>query len=189
MSATKPTTGSPISCRWYLCDDVRNEEGGKLSLLGLYPDDTVIINMPSDHPDPTPEAPIAVEELSIFCVLLGFQGEADFTLRLFDKKNPRVGLTRTLAIESSTSEGTINLISKFRPVAIHSFGEKRFSISCAAPKFQDDFVFRIIRRNIGAPLPHASVTLKGAIRPALTAPSSDPPVPKRVRKKSTPTSS
>lgn len=158
---TRKVERRPLECRWYLADDARTEQGGKISLLGLYLDDTVVIEMPPEEAGPTVDEPIAIEGLTILCVLHGFEGSSDFELTLTDVQNPSIGLTRTLVVQSTTAAGNITLLSKFRPILIHSFGEKVFSIASPAIGFKEEFVFRIVRRDIGSPpQPGARISLK-----------------------------
>ena len=71
---------SNVKCRWFLADEARTESSGKVMLIGLYPDDQLILEMPSDAPGPTVEAPLYVEGVTIVCYLSGFQGKEEFEL-------------------------------------------------------------------------------------------------------------
>jgi hypothetical protein len=148
----KKEPAKPI-CRWYLAEDVRTEVGGKLSLMGLIPTDKLLIEMPPEIPDPTPEQPIALDGLTVLCVLSGFTGTAEFELTL-GEKNPSASstaLTRTVVIESHSTIATANLVSRFRPVLLQSFGEKEFTISSTALNFSESFTFVVERRDINLP--------------------------------------
>jgi hypothetical protein len=141
------------TCRWYLAEDVRTELSGKLSLMGVFPTDTVVVEMPRDIPDPTPDEPIALEGLTVLCVLIGFVGVAEFEL-VMGEKTPSpssVALTRKLLVESESALTAANLVSRFRPALVRSFGERVFTISCPAIKFKDTFTFKIERRDTSLP--------------------------------------
>lgn len=142
-----PKTETAIKCRWFLADDARSEVGGKVTLLGMYPDDSMVIEMPPEAESPTSEKPIAIEGLTILCVLSGFEGSAEFELRLGPREN---GAKQVAVLESSGPGAHLSLISKFRPVLIHSFGQKEFSISSPSLGFHESFVFSIIRRDATA---------------------------------------
>jgi hypothetical protein len=143
-----PVHPAPPRCRWYLADDTRTEAGGKITLLGLYPDDAMIVEMPAEAPMPTADQPILIEGLTILCVLSGFQGSAEFEFTLGD---PSDGLTRKFNIESVDPNGHLSIASRFRPSMIHSFGKKTFSVACPSIGFREEFHFSITRRDVAAP--------------------------------------
>jgi len=146
--SAKPDVGRKLNCRWFLADDVRPEQSGKLTLLGLYADNRVVVDMPKDAPAPTIEKPIGIDALTILCTLTGFSGAHDFQLNLSDSTTPEIGLTNTIHVESDAAEGQINLISKFAPCLIHRFGTKRFRISCSDIGFEETFDFIVQRRDV-----------------------------------------
>jgi hypothetical protein len=70
MSSTEPT-----SVRFLLCDDVRSEIGGKLILIGLYPDDKILVASVPGQPIPQGYAAL-LPQLAIVCVV--FDGNGPF---------------------------------------------------------------------------------------------------------------
>lgn len=162
-----------LNCKWYLAEDIRVEQGGKLSILGLYPDDMVVVEMPTDEPDPTSEKPIAIEGLAILCLLVGFHGQSKFKLSLGGEDGAPPTLNSELLIEADEAATNVTLISKFRPVLIHSLGRKFVSLSCLEHNTESRFVFTVERRAPGLTPPPARITMlsptKESAKPARRA--------------------
>lgn len=167
-------TASGVRCRWYLADDVRSEPGGKWTILGLYADDIVVIQMPPDVPDPSVESPVAIEGLTVLCILRGLKGREEFHLSL-NGSAPAHGLGHTLMVESNSPDASISIVSRFRPIFIESFGKKVFSIECERLGFQEDFVFHVNRRDLSEPGHVVSVSvLQGSTSMAEKGPKAPP---------------
>lgn len=149
-----------VKCKWYLADDIRQEIGGKLTLVGLYPDDVVLIEMPSDEPDPTPDQPIQLAGLAILCVISGLEGSAPVVFSFGGHRSPEVDVTGDL-------KSSRNLISRFPVLRIVSLGMKSASIDIASIGFHDEFQFEVRRRST-EPLSEAAsdteIVPKGARR-------------------------
>ena len=72
MSSTK----RPKRVKFLLCDDVRGEQSGKITLVGLYPDDRIYVHV---QPNVTQQfaapAPVAVlNQLAVVCLVFGGDG-------------------------------------------------------------------------------------------------------------------
>lgn len=166
---TNPPKVGKLTCRFYLADDVRSELNGKVTLVGLYPDDTIVFEMPAGIPDPTPEVPIGSEGITILCTLFGFTGSAVFDLALRGNEPGSTGQTHQASLHVEKDAAHVNMISKFRPLLVQSFGVKTFTISCAELDFYEEYKFQLKRRTIQE--------IK------LTAPEPQPTIKKRVGSK------
>jgi hypothetical protein len=151
MKAAKPMSrakeGRPdarsgsIQCKWYIADDIREELSGKLTLVGLYADDIIVVEMPSNEPDPTPEEPIHLSGLAILCVLLGLEGSTPIVFSLGEHKSDEILVTGEL-------NASRNLISRFPVLQIASFGYKTVAIEATALGFRDEYRFEVRRRSV-----------------------------------------
>lgn len=150
MSTRKPQKPSLVG-KWYLADDVRNEVGGKCTLVGLYSDDQVIIQMPSSDPDPTPENPVAIEGLAALCSLKGLKGSAEFEVTVSGTHPGSNSRTQKFVASSVSANHTLNLISRLRPVMIESFGKKSINLRSKKLGFDETYVFQVLRGDIPEP--------------------------------------
>lgn len=134
-----------LSCKWYLADDVRSEIGGKCTLVGVYTDDIVIVQMPIGAPDPTPSRPLAIERLAILCSLRGLTGSAQFELTIAGTNKLGTAQKQNIDAESPNAAHNLNLIARIAPVVVESFGEKSMTIESKELHFRDEFKFQIVR--------------------------------------------
>jgi hypothetical protein len=71
------TPHPPSSVKFLLCDDVRSEANGKLSLIGLYPDDKIYVlsspNVPG-QPSAMPGFVAVLNQLAVVCLAFGGVG-------------------------------------------------------------------------------------------------------------------
>lgn len=163
MSKTAASAAHGVQCRWYLADEVRLEIGGKVTIIGLFPDDSVVLEMPPDEPDPTPGQPVAIEGLTVLCIVRGFEGRHQFELALWGG-DPARAVVREVTMETNSPEATLNLVSKFRPMFVESFGDKTFRLSCEELGFVSEFKFKLSRRDPSDTLVKRGEIHIGAVR-------------------------
>jgi hypothetical protein len=125
--------------RCHLCEDVRQEINGKLSLLGLYPDDTIIVlGKPASA---LPPGVVAHLNLAVVIVVTGGAGKFDGILRivapggkaLFESPMMPVTIERG----RSATAGW-----KIQGVLFPRFGE--YKIEFALDRKRYTFAFRVI---------------------------------------------
>ena len=60
-----------MNAKFFLAEDVRAEPGGKLTVVGMYPDDSILFQGPLPGVMFTPDASPGMPKLCIVCVLIG----------------------------------------------------------------------------------------------------------------------
>lgn len=121
----------PKRVRFFIADDIRSD-GPKPMVIGLLVDDFVGLEMPSDNPNPTKDAPIMLQSLAILASFIDCNGpfEAETSLyqpdgtALFEHQKLEGGINSDKAI----GKNNINFIAKFMPFAIPELGVYTFSI-------------------------------------------------------------
>jgi hypothetical protein len=66
----------PSRVKFLLCDDARAESSGKLTLVGLYPDDKILVQQNPAVPIQPPGVVALLNQLAIVCIL--FDGDGVF---------------------------------------------------------------------------------------------------------------
>jgi hypothetical protein len=115
--------------RFFIGDDVRSEND-KPMIIGLCPNDTVLLGAPAEVADPTNEAPVLLQSLGILAVFIGYKdnevNHAEASLFLPDGKP--VFEHQVLAIEPITARDyrkDIYLALKFAPFPVFQLGQYR----------------------------------------------------------------
>ncbi len=129
-----------IHWKTFLADDVRVEADGKVSVLGMFADDKILVNFPPDMPDPSEAAPIAIEGICILSTVFNLPITTAFEMEL---RSPSGHL---VAKGSTTIHAgpVINTISKFRPLAVRELGPWKLLLKSDA--FQYEYNFEILRQ-------------------------------------------
>lgn len=127
---------APTKCKFFLADDVRIEQGGKPTAVGLYPEDKVVVLMPKQVADPTPDKPIGIPSLAILAAFYGAKGTYSMNLELFGPSNRSMGSSK---IELK-GEGGIHYISRFMPMPIIGFGSYKLALTIAKKSFTYKFL-------------------------------------------------
>lgn len=138
----------PALVKFFIADDIRADDAAKPMLLGFFPDDVVIISMPSDAPNPTKDKPIVLGGLAILVAFIDCRGPFVVKVSLyrpdglpiFEKNKIEGGFGDS----NSPEQGSMNFITKFMPFSIPSFGKYRFVIELDNKGYP--FEFTLIRR-------------------------------------------
>lgn len=139
-SATKT---ADLTWQFYLADDFRIEVGRKVTAIGLYPDQKVLVNMPDDASNPTTTAPAAIESLSILVSVTGLAGTFRSRLELIAPNGKPILRAPEHDIEFNRDSESVNLISRFRPLLIPEFG--KYQLLIVIDKYQHTFEFELTR--------------------------------------------
>lgn len=77
-----------MKVKYYLCEDVRQESNGKIILIGLYPDDTIVVNRPDKVIIQEKEVELTIlSKLQIMLTISEFEGEVTVTGRFAQPGN------------------------------------------------------------------------------------------------------
>jgi hypothetical protein len=114
--------------RFYMAEDVRQEIDGKVSTIGLFPDNVVVLPLPISVPEPTETAPIFFKSLAFVFNISKLSEEADISVDieisgvrkplLEQKRHPDPGPGRS-----------INMVVIVQPCTIQSFGLRRVIVT------------------------------------------------------------
>jgi hypothetical protein len=127
--AATPSSSGAI-CKLLLADDFRLEQGGKVTALGLYVDGVIVIHMDEGLPDPTLEAPIAIEGISLLVAVSGLEGEHSIGMGLSGgNKDVPTGPVQEQKVSFESGGHSIQMITKIRPLLIGSLGIKHVLVS------------------------------------------------------------
>ena len=118
-----------MKVKFLLCDEIRREIDGKLIALGVYLDDTLVMDMSRDIANPEPEASplIGIERLTFLINTSDCNGEHfKFSAQVYDPNGNTPGLEMDLGeatIEAGTSH---NVIVESKPFVFSRHGTFRF---------------------------------------------------------------
>ncbi len=121
LSKPKPTAVALVQCNFFIADDIRIEQGGKPSLLGFYPDNEIVVQMPKDLPDPTKESPVGIASLAILANFVNAVGEYDAEVEMNGAGG--VPLVRADRNKLIGNKKNINFVTRFIPMPIVGFGK------------------------------------------------------------------
>jgi hypothetical protein len=132
MSTSCPPKGS----RFYLCDDVRPEATGKLTLVGLYPDDKILAQTPLNQQG-TPGI-VVISQMAIVCVLFDGDGIFDVTTTL---KGPMGQSIANMILKNATfiPLKPLVLIMPNQQFPLSGFGQYTMTVEVGAATFRFDF--------------------------------------------------
>jgi len=159
----------PSLVKFFIADDIRLEGGDspKPTMLGMYADNVIVVQMPEDQPDPTEEAPIAIEGIAILAAFYGGAGTFDGMVSLkLPSGDPLIVNSPTGPMEARKGSAML-FVAKLHPFRVPEFGLYYFSIALDNTAY--DFEFELRR---GA-APNRSLTQQN--------------VPKKQRSKRAPT--
>lgn len=144
-------TDRPV-VRFFLAEDFRQEIGGKVSAIGLYADNVVVLQLAADVPDPTAEAPIMVRSLAFLFSVSALREVllASVDLQVNGTRQPFM-MPRELP---RTDPGnSVNLLGVMAPCIVTSFGKKKVIVDIGTTKHTFEFEIRRV------PLPASMVSL------------------------------
>ena len=103
MKANRPTSDKvkiigTEGCKFFLADDIRIEQGGKPSLLGFYPDSTIVLQVPKEENNPSDTSPMGLASIAILASFTGMGGDYNMTLELVGPRNLTMGKSSGLKL-------------------------------------------------------------------------------------------
>lgn len=138
--SSNTSRSSPVKCNFFIADDVRIEQGGKPSMLGFYPDNIILVQMPKKNEDPTKDRPIGIGSLAILATFLGAKGTHNIELKLFAPDGS--SLLKTGEGKLSSVSENLNFVSQFRPMPVVGFGQYKVVIKFDQKPFSFTFYVR-----------------------------------------------
>lgn len=136
---------STHTVRVFIADDFRPERDGKISAIGLYTDDVVVVTVDSDSPEPSDQTPIVVHSLSALVTMIGLgAGKHVVGIEYADSaltKPPQFGPPREMDLPESGMSAT--MVVRFQPFVSGSYGFKHLVVTVDGKS--TDFEFEIRR--------------------------------------------
>lgn len=112
----------------YVADDLRQEISGKVSMIGLYADRVVVLQIPPGSPEPSEETPLVIDGLSFLVNIAGLSGRHRLSVRFFvDGSSP---LSEPQMREADFDpQLSANFAVRIRPFAVATFGRKKVVVT------------------------------------------------------------
>lgn len=127
--------------RFYVSEDIRQEVNGKVSAIGLYPDNVILLQLPDDVPDPTESQPILIQALG-FLFNVSKLSQAT-TISIDIKTNgKRKPFAQPKEYPSPGPGRSINILGLMQPVLIASFGEKTLYVKVGESVYTFNYEIR-----------------------------------------------
>ncbi|MDE3244828.1 MAG: hypothetical protein KGN80_01985 [Acidobacteriota bacterium] len=117
-----------------LCDDIRQEMGGKTSLMGLY-----------DHHIVVPEVPFVLPKVCFFSKFSRMDGQFKFSFSIVSPNGERKDIIRDsdVQIPEGAKEGTFNVIASPFEVGAEGIFEVIIGLTKGADRFEYVYKFAI----------------------------------------------
>jgi hypothetical protein len=136
----KPKLLDSTVVRFYMAEDFREEKDGKVSAISLFTEPRVLMQIPSTHPDPTPESPAALHSM---CFLFNVSKAPAGALVSIDLESPngkQTVLTSKSMPEIPVVGGSANFILRMTPCFVHALGERTFIVTVNQREFRFNFL-------------------------------------------------
>jgi hypothetical protein len=151
----------PKIVKFLLADAVRQEQGGKLTMLGLYSGDSVLLNDPLPKVLPEGKQGLALPGLTIVATICDGQGHFDCSIHLFGPDGKERGKGANRLEVNKQKDASANLIFPMEPFPINGFGIYRIVLQLN--KHEYEFKFNVRHAD-----PHATFPkVKRSKKPAL----------------------
>ena len=173
---TKRLIAEP-AVRCYLAEDLRQEIGGKVSAIGLYSDNVVVLQLPAGASDPTEAEPIFIRSLAFLFNISKLSEDSTIEVDL-EIDGSRQAFMAPRTFPATEPGNSINLLGVMVPCLIKSFGKRRAIVKIKASEYTFEFEVRratlpasemVSSGKVGNPLPSRSDTKrkkKGALSSA-----------------------
>jgi hypothetical protein len=178
--AKTSTKNAPLQkAQFFLCEDVRIETSGKLSLMGFFSDSAVLAQIPIEV-SPSENEPLLIEGLCVLVTLSGFEGTHHVRAEIVEPTtNKAASMERDLVFSENR---TANLVLRMRPYAVRSFGSKPVKVHIEGHVFEGSFDVRRGPPALEQVGQIAGAEVKGSVnaRSARRAPAKTPASAKKI---------
>lgn len=135
--------------RFFLAEDIRQEVAGKVSAIGLYADNVVVLQLSEDVPDPTLDGPMMIRSLAFLFSVSGLGKASSISVDL-QSNGARKPFMARRRFPPSDPGNSVNLLGVMSPCFVTSFGTKTAIVDIAGVEHIFEFEFR------RAPMPESS---------------------------------
>ncbi len=121
--------------RLYVAEDFRQEANHKVTAIGLYTDNQVLLQIPPNLPDPTLENPAALRSL---CFLFNIFGAPDAATVSVDIEDPVINRVVVPAqkLPVNSLVGATNFIVQMQPCIVTALGRRTFVVKVNQREFK-----------------------------------------------------
>lgn len=116
------------SVRFYLADDVRSESSGKVTLVGLYPDNVLVLGLPTGTASPSPQNALGISAVAVLSTIQGDPGLCEAVFKLTDPHGRVMIQSAEPAPILVGKERHANLIARFPAFVVTGFGTYKFEL-------------------------------------------------------------
>jgi len=128
----------PSAPRFLLADNITEQSGGKLLIVGLYSGDVVVLHGPLPAEVPAQFRGLAIPGLYILVTFIDGVGEFDASVRIYDPKGNALGPESRLKAKLEKGKSQ-NLIVPLVPFPVTAFGKYRIELQIDTRKFNYEF--------------------------------------------------
>lgn len=116
--------------RLLIADDIRAEESGKVTAIGMYADLVVVLRVDESQPGFDSTLPYGMDALCVLVNVSGLSGKHKLRLEFGAYRNNAPAPAPAIEQEYDfANEGhSVNLLAKFRPLVIRTFGKKTVTL-------------------------------------------------------------
>lgn len=158
---TKPIMPLPV-VKFFVCEDLRQELNGMVSAIGLYPDNVMVIGIPSGVPEPTAEMPVAAKSLNFLFNLANLPANTSVAIEV--ETNGKRNIIQPAKDFPSPGPGkSINLIIRMIPAIFHFFGERKVFVTVG--EAIHEFSYEIRKVSVEDSIPSIEVDKTLVVKP------------------------
>jgi hypothetical protein len=128
-----------------MAEDLRHEVNGKITAVGLYPDNVVILRLPDEVPDPTESKPIHIKSLGLAFNISKLTQAATISIDI-EVNGKRKPLFPPNEHPWPGPGRSINILGILEPCVIESFGERKLIVTVG--ESEQTFEYEIRRESI-----------------------------------------
>lgn len=163
----------PTHVQFLIADGVRQEQGSKLTVLGFYAGNSILLNEPLPSVIPDGFKGIAIPSVTMIVNILDGQGLFKCSVEVFRPSGKVIGKGLELQVEKK-KDAAATLLVPMQPFPVSEFGIYRTVLKLNTRKYE--FKFKVGHTNPRAQLP---------VEPIGKAPAKAKAPQKRIAKKTT----
>ena len=134
-SSAQATEQPRIHC--FLADDIQATADKKITLVGLHPENVLIVNVPPGTAAPSAGTPHAIESVAILVSISRATGRHPVSIEL-DGASASIKLPKDQVIQFMPGR-TMNMILIFAPLTFASYGKKALTITVGESSSRFEF--------------------------------------------------
>lgn len=127
--------------RFFLAEDFRQEVGGKVSAIGLYADNVVVLQLPPDLAEPTAETPIVIRSLAFLFNVSALREPSVASVDLH-VNGDRQAFMVPRELPATEPGNSVNLLGVMAPCTVATFGKRTVIVDIAGTEHTFEFEFR-----------------------------------------------